>query len=62
MIVIDNQLDEVKIINQRQAFLYVKNGLQPKRLACGYGDKIVYIFSRSESEDLFTKWRRHELI
>ena len=61
MIVIDNQLDEVKIVNQRQAFLYVKSGLQPKRLACGYDDKIVYVFSRSESEELFTKWRKHEL-
>ena len=61
MIVIDNRSDEVKIINQRQAFLYVKNGLQPLRLENGYEDKLVYVFSRSESEGLFEKWRKYEL-
>lgn len=61
MIVIDNRLNEIKLVNQRQVFLYVKNGLQPIRLECGYEDKLVYVFSRSESEELFEKWRRHEL-
>ena len=31
MIVIDNRSDEIKLVNQRQVFLYVKNGLQPIR-------------------------------
>lgn len=61
MIVIDNRLNEIKLVNQRQVFLYVKNGLQPIRLECGYEDKLVYVFSRSESEELFEKWRKHEL-
>lgn len=61
MIVIDNRSDEIKLVNQRQVFLYVKNGLQPIRLECGYEDKLVYVFSRSESEELFEKWRNHEL-
>lgn len=61
MIVIDNRSDVIKIVNQRQAYLYVKNSLQPIRLEAGYGDKLVYVFSRSESETLFEKWRNHEL-
>ena len=61
MIVIDNRSDEIKLVNQRQVFLYVKNGLQPIRLECGYEDKIVYVFSRSNSEELFEKWRKHKL-
>ena len=61
MIVIDNRSDEIKLVNQRQVFLYVKNGLQPIRLECGYEDKLVYVFSRSKSEILFEKWRKHEL-
>lgn len=61
VIVIDNRNDEVKIINQRQAYLYIKNGLQPLRLECGYDDKLVYVFSRSKSEKLFEKWRKYEL-
>ncbi len=61
MIVIDNRSDEIKLVNQRQVFLYVKNGLQPLRLETGYEDKLVYVFSRSQSEGLFEKWRKHEL-
>ena len=61
MIIIDNRSDEIKIVNQRQVYLYVKNGLQPLRLENGYDDKLVYVFSRSESEGLFEKWRKHEL-
>ena len=61
MIVIDNRSDEIKLVNQRQVFLYVKNGLQPIRLECGYEDKIVYVFSRTNSEELLEKWRKHEL-
>lgn len=60
-IVIDNRHDEIKIVNQRQVFLYVKHGLQPIRLENGYGDKLVYVFRRSQSEKLFEKWRKHEL-
>lgn len=61
MIVIDNRTDEIKLVNQRQVFLYVKHGLQPLRLETGHNDKLVYVFSRSESEELFTKWRNYEL-
>lgn len=61
MIVIDNRFDEIKLVNQRQVYLYVKNGLQPLRLENGYDDKLVYVFSRTKSEGLFEKWRKHEL-
>lgn len=61
MIVIDNHTNEIKLVNQRQVFLYIKNGLQPLRIECGYDDKLVYVFSRLQSEDLFKKWRNHEL-
>ena len=62
MIVIDNRSDEIKLVNQRQVFLYVKNGLQLLRLETGYEDKLVYVFSRSKIEWLFEKWRNHELV
>lgn len=61
MIIIDNRSDEIKIVNQRQVFLYVKNGLQPLRLENGYDDKLIYVFSKSKSEPLFQKWRNYEL-
>lgn len=61
VIVIDNRSDEIKLVNQRQTYLYVRNGLQPIRLECGYDNKLVYVFSRSKSEPLFEKWRNHTL-
>ena len=54
-------IDEVKIVNQRQVYKYITNGLQPLRIECGFGNKLVYVFSKSESEPLFKKWRNHEL-
>ena len=62
MIVIDNRSNEIKLVNQRQVYLYVKNGLQPIRLESGFDNKLVYVFSRSLSEPLFEKWRKHELL
>lgn len=44
MIVIGNRSDEIKLVNQRQVFLYVKNGLQQLRLENGYENKLVYVF------------------
>lgn len=62
VIIIDNRVNEIKIVNTRQAYLYVKNGLQPIRLEAGYDDKLVYVFQRDISEPYFEKWRKHELI
>lgn len=61
MMVIDHKKDEVRIVNQKQCFLYIKHGLQPLRLECGHDNKLVYVFSREESEPLFSKWRNFEL-
>lgn len=61
MVIINNRSDEIKIVNQRQVFLYIKNGLQPLRLENGYDDKLIYVFSKSKSEPLFKKWRNYEL-
>ena len=61
MIVINNHKDEIKLVNKRQVYLYIKNGLQPLRLECGFNDKLVYVFSSSQIERLFEKWRNYEL-
>ena len=62
IIIIDNRVNEVKIINQKQVLRYVSNGLQPLRLEAGYNDKLVYVFDKEASEPYFEKWRKHELM
>ena len=54
-----NEDDEVKIINYKQACMYVKNGLQPIRLE--YTDKMVYVFDKIKSYPLYEKWCNYEL-
>lgn len=55
MIIIDNRSDEIKIVNQRQVFLYVKNGLQPLRLENGYDDKLIYMYFQNLKVNLYSK-------
>lgn len=49
----------VKIINPKQAMLYMKHGL---KCNCYYdNDKIIYEFNKEKSRPLFTLWLKREL-
>ena len=52
--------ETVKIVNPKQASLYMKNGLQPIRVYWNI-DRIVSEFSRDESYPLYEKWCNYEL-
>lgn len=49
----------VKIVNMKQAGLYIKHGLKPLNIY--YDGKLIIEFDRDESNPLFTKWLKHEL-
>ena len=49
----------VKIIDMKQAGLYVKNGLQPVRIY--YDKKLVMEFDKEKSNPLYTKWLNRTL-
>lgn len=50
----------VKIVNPKQASLYIKNGLECLR--CYWGNNcVVYEFDKYKSKPLFYKWINHEL-
>lgn len=49
--------DVVRIVNPRQVYFYLQNGLHPIRLEAGYNDRIVYIFEKKDSLVLFHEWR-----
>lgn len=51
----------VKIVNIRQAGLYIKNGLDPLKVYWG-NNALIFEFDREASQPLFTKWRSHELV
>lgn len=49
----------VKIINIKQASLYIKNGLQPIKVY--YDNHLVFEFDKEESNPLYTKWLNRTL-
>ena len=51
--------EKIKIINPKQAGLYMKHGLECK---CYWNiDKIVYEFNKKETKPLFDLWCKREL-
>ena len=49
----------VKIINIKQASLYIKNGLQPIKVY--YDNHLVFEFDKEKSNPLYTKWLNRTL-
>lgn len=50
----------VRIVNPKQAYLYMKHGLYPVDIYPGY-DVTVYVFEKTKAQPLFDKWVKHEL-
>lgn len=51
-----------KIVNQKQAYKYIQNGVKPTDIICGYNEKLVFVFEDSERlRLLFEKWKNFEL-
>lgn len=51
-----------KIVNQKQAYKYIKNGVKPVDIVCGFEDKLVFVFEESDKlQELFNKWKKYEL-
>lgn len=50
----------VNIINTKQAMLYIKHGIKPLDI---YADnnKLIYVFSKDQTKELFNKWCKYEL-
>lgn len=55
--------DSIYISNMRQAQLYMRHGAQLLDILYDNtkNDALVFVFSRSETKDLYEKWNAHEL-
>lgn len=51
--------DGIKIPNPLQAFKYWINGVQPIDVI--YTDRMVLVFNRRQTKDVFDKWCKREL-
>lgn len=52
--------NEVKIINIKQAVVYSYNGVQPIRLEMGYNNKVVFVFEKDKTNELYSRWLKNE--
>ena len=52
-------LDVVRVVNFKQACKYIQNGAKPVDIF--YTDRLVFIFDKSATTDLFNRWRKYEL-
>lgn len=52
-------MTELKIMNFRQAMYYVDHGVQPLRLDHGLSDKLVFVFSKEQTQALYGEWIQH---
>ena len=46
----------LRILNQEQVKFYLANGVKPKSIELGSKNKIVFLFSKSETYKLFGEW------
>ena len=52
--------DVVRLVNTKQVYFYIENGLQPVRVEAGYNDRIVFVFLREPTLELFAAWRKRD--
>ena len=53
------KMEKLNIVNIRQASMYIKNGVKPVDVY--YTDKLVFVFKKSDTEDVFKQWRNYAL-
>lgn len=51
--------DKIKIVNYKQASMYIKQGIKPIDLY--YTDTLVFVFNRNETKEVYDKWCKYEL-
>lgn len=47
---------ELKLINTEQVAFYLSKGVEPLRVELGKNNRIVFIYSKDETKELFGQW------
>ena len=57
-----NKDDEfVYLFDKRQVTAYMKNNVYPVKVKLDKKDRIIFVFKKSETNELYTLWREHKL-
>ena len=50
----------VRIVNPVQQAIYMKHGVYPIDIYVGYSNKVVFIFLKEETKEVYEKWLKHD--
>lgn len=50
--------ETVKILNPLQFKFYLKHGVKPVDLKIGFNDKVVYIYNKEETKQVWQLWKQ----
>lgn len=53
-------MEKVKIVNGLQATMYISHNVKPIDIFVGYGNKLVYVFDKKETKEVWRKWLNYE--
>lgn len=52
-------METVKIVNINQASKYIQHGIKP--IDIYYTNKLVFLFDKKQTQEVFNKWRKYQL-
>lgn len=50
--------ETVKILNLVQSTFYVKHGVKPVDVQIGYEDKLVFVFDKQQTKQVWKLWKQ----
>ena len=51
--------EEIKIINKWQVVFYLERNVQPIRLELGYNDRLVFVFLKEDTTEVWKQWKAY---
>lgn len=51
----------VNIVNTKQVYKYLENHAELLDVFCGEDEKIIFVFNRKDTYELYDKWCKREL-
>ena len=51
--------EEIKIINKWQVVFYLERNVQPIRLELGYNDRIVFVYLKEDTIEVWKQWKAY---
>ena len=53
----DEEINIIKIVNKWQVVFYLKKGVSPIRVELGYNDRLVFVFLKEETIEVWKEWK-----